>query len=149
MSLLERIRAHLSDRGSLARDSQGEQADLELSAATAVLLLEAAYGDQDYAWSEHRTILRGLESGFGIGRREAQRLLDRAEEIRPPAVKLADVTGVIAERYDLEQRKAVLALVWNVVEADRVVEDWEESFASHVAGALGLSAEQAREARES
>ncbi len=55
---------------------------------------------------------------------------------------------MIAERYDLEQRKAVLALVWKVVHADGVVEDWEESFATHVAEAVGLGAEQAREARE-
>ena len=56
--------------------------------------------------------MRGLERAFGIGRKETRELLGRAEEIRPPVVKLSDVTDVLARSYDLEQRKQILALVW-------------------------------------
>jgi uncharacterized tellurite resistance protein B-like protein len=116
-------------------------------AAAAVLLLEAAYGDEAYVWKEERALVRGLERAFGIGRRETQELLARAEEIRPPVVTLADVIDVLGRSYDVDQRKQVLALLWRVIEADGEVGPWEAAFAGHVTRALGLSADQAAEVR--
>ncbi len=151
MRLFERLMKHFEERGrhELAKDARGRPADLELQAATAALLLEAAYGDEEYLWSEHRAVVGALKRGFGIGTKEAARLLERAEEIRPPAVKLADVTQVLAERLDKEQRKEALALLWEVIEADKVEQSWEVSFAEHVARALGLTAEEALRIRGS
>jgi uncharacterized tellurite resistance protein B-like protein len=145
--LLDGIRDFLRKRHALAEDRSGAEADLELQAATAVLLVEAAYGDSEYAWREHRAIVRGLEREFGLGRDETVELLGRANEIRPPVVKLADVTDVIRSRFDREQRKEVLRLVWRVIEADGAVEAWEEAFADHIGEAVGLSGDEAREAR--
>jgi uncharacterized tellurite resistance protein B-like protein len=147
MRLWERIRAHLEQRAALRKDKEGHAADIEVQVATAILLLEAAHGDEEYAWREHRAIIRGLERSFGIGRAETLRLLDRAEEIRPPVVELADVTEVIVDRYTPEQRQSILELLWKVIDADDIVEEWEETFADHVAAAVGLSREEAERAR--
>ncbi|MGH7286700.1 MAG: TerB family tellurite resistance protein [Myxococcota bacterium] len=138
MSLLERVREVLGRQSPLAKDAKGEPADLEIMAAAAVLLLEAAYGDADYVWREERVLVRGLERAFGIGREETYELLGRADEIRPPVVKLADVTELLASRYDVAQREQILALLWRVIRADGVVEPWEEIFGRHVSEALGL-----------
>ena len=148
MSFVDRVKGFLESNHPLARDAGGRPADLELQAATAVVLLEAAYGDADYAWREHRTLVKGLEREFGLGKRETLALLDRANDIRPPVVELADVTSVLRDRLDKEQRKEVARLVWSVVEADREVTEWEEVFVDHVARAVGLDAEEARVARE-
>lgn len=147
MSLLDRVREHLRRRRPLAKDGKGDPADLELEAAAAVLLLEAAHGDEDYLWREERALIRGLERAFGIGRKEVRELIGSAEEIRPPVVRLADVTELLADRYGPEQRKQILELLWRVIEADKTVEPWEAVFAQHVTGALGLTAEQGDEAR--
>jgi uncharacterized tellurite resistance protein B-like protein len=148
MHLWERVKAHLEHRSVLREDKDGQPADVELQAATAILLLEAAHGDEEYVWREHRVILRGLERGVGIGRAEALDLLGRAEEIRPPVVKLADVTEVIVDRYSSEQRREIVTLLWKVIDADDVVDEWEEIFATHVARAVGLSREEVETARE-
>jgi len=147
--LFDKAKLLLQQRNPLARDRTGAETDLELQAATAILLIEAAYGDTDYVWREHRTIVKGLERDFGLGRKETQELLGRADEIRPPVVKLADVTEVIRERFTREQRQEVLRLVWRVIEADGAVEEWEEAFADHIGRAVGLSGEDARAARDS
>ena len=149
MGLLDQVREFLQKREPLAKDRTGAQSDLELQAATTILLLEAAYGDTDYLWREDRTIVKGLEREFGLGKREVLELLGRANEIRPPVVKLADVTDVIRDRFTPEQRKEVLRLVWRVIEADGTVDEWEESFADHIGKAVGLSGEEARAARQS
>ncbi len=145
MSLFDRVREHLRRRGPLARDAKGDPADLELEVAAVVLLLEAAYGDEEYVWREERALVHGLEQAFGIGRREVHELIGRAEKIRPPVVQLDDVTRLLASRYGLEQRQQILELVWRVIEADRTVEPWEEAFARHVTGALGLTPAQGDE----
>ena len=147
MSILERVRELFRRKKPLAKDAKGSAVDLEIQAAAAVLLLEAAFGDEEYVWREERALVRGLERAFGIGRKETRELLGRAEEIRPPVVKLADVTDVLAQSYDLEQRKQILALVWQVIEADETVQPWEAVFAEHVTQALGLTAVQGAEAR--
>ena len=147
MHLWERVKAHLDRRGVLREDGDGRPADIEVQAATAILLLEAAHGDEEYVWREHQAILRGLERGFAIGRAETRRLLERAEEIRPPVVKLADVTQVIADRCTREQRRSIVTLLWKVVDADDIVQEWEQAFADHVAEAVGLSREEAELAR--
>jgi uncharacterized tellurite resistance protein B-like protein len=146
--LLDRIRRFLEGRrGALSRDRTGAETDVELQAATTILLIEAAYGDTEYVWREHRAIVKGLERDFGLGRREILDLLGRADEIRPPVVTLADVTSVLRERFTREQRMEVVRLVWRVIEADDVVEEWEEGFADHVARAVGLGTDEARAAR--
>jgi len=147
MKLLERIQEFLGDRERLATDKSGKPSDIEVEAATAILLLEAAYGDTEYEWSEHHTLVKALEDAFGLDKQETLNLLDRAEEIRPPIVKLADVTDVIADRFSREQRAEVVEMIWKVVEADDAVEEWEESFANHVAKAVGLSSDEAKAAR--
>jgi uncharacterized tellurite resistance protein B-like protein len=148
MRLFERVKEYFDSRGGLGLDGDGGPADVELRASTAVLLLEAAYGDEEYVWSEHRVIVRGLEHAFGIGRSETLELLERANEIRPPAVSLSDVTKVIRDRYDEEQRRAILTLLWRVIGADAVVEEWEAAFATHVAAAVGIDPETAAAVRD-
>lgn len=147
MHLIDRLTGHLKERERLARDRDGAKADIEIEAAVAVLLLEAAYGDEEYVWREHRVILRALEEAFGLDRKETLALLDRANEIRPPVVSLHDVTEVVRDRYDEAQREEVLTLLWEVIGADRLIDDFEEVFADHVARALCLPPERAREAR--
>lgn len=148
MKLLERIQEFLGERNRLATDKSGKPADLEVEAATAILLLEAAYGDSEYEWSEHHSLLKSLENAFGLDKQETLNLLDRAEEIRPPIVKLDDVTDVIADRFSKEQRADVVSMIWKVIDADDILEEWEESFANHVAKAVGLDDAEAKAARQ-
>jgi uncharacterized tellurite resistance protein B-like protein len=145
--LLDRVRAHLEREAPLAKDGHGAPVDLEVKAAAAVLLLEAAHGDETYPWKEERALVRGLEHAFGIGRREAHDLIGRAEEIRPPVVRLDDVTEVLATRLSAPQRERVLTLLWQVIDADEVLEPWEAAFAEHATRALGLTQQQGEEAR--
>ena len=149
MQLLDKVKAYLQRRSPLAHDRAGRQTDLELQAATTILLIEAAYGDTEYVWREHRAIVKGLEREFGLGKREVLALLGRANEIRPPVVTLGDVTDVIRDGFTKEQREEVLRLVWSVIEADDEVEEWEEAFASHIAKAVGLGPEAACARRSS
>ncbi len=147
MRLLDQLKDHLKRQPSLAHDRNGGAADLEVQASTALLLIEAAWGDEQYVWREHRAIVRGLKRAFGLARSDVLRLLGRAEQIRPPLVRLADVTDVISERYDRQQRREVVRLLWEVVDADGLETEWEQIFVGHVARMVGISDDEALELR--
>ena len=137
----ELVRFFLGNEHLLASDRTGEPADFELQAAVALLLLEAAHGDEEYVWREHRAIVSALKREFGIGRREVLELLERSEMIRPPVLRLDQITQVIAERFDEAQRKEIVRLLWEIVQVDGVVFEWERVFATHVANGVGIDDE--------
>ncbi len=147
MRLLDELQKFLHPEHILSKDRSGALADNEIQAATALLLLEAAHGDEEFVWREHRLIVQGLERAFGLARPEVLQLLERSEEIRPPTVRLADVTQVIMDRYDETQRQEIVRLLWAIVDADGVATEWEKVFATHVAQALGISDEAAAQGR--
>ena len=149
MRLLDELREFLHREHVLATDRTGASADTEVQAATALLLLEAAHGDEEYVWREHRAIVRGLKRAFGLDKAEVLKLLERSEEIRPPRVHLADVTRVILERYDDAQRREIIRLLWDVIGADGIVAEWEKTFVAHIARTVGISDDEAAAARQS
>ena len=48
-------------------------------------------------------------------------------------------TATVRERYDEEQKIRLLALLWQVVEADEHIARFEQAFADWVAQAVGLT----------
>ena len=148
MSILERVRSFLQPQPAhLATDRVGEPAAEDARLATAVLLLEMAYGDTEYVAAEKKAIRQIVEREFGISGRDAKRLLESAEAERPKTGNYSWVSERIQKEYSEEQRKRIVALVWKVVYADRVVEEFEEVFGNYVGKLVGLSPEEIREAR--
>ena len=150
MELLERLRALFdptpAGEGRLAADRSGGPVDADLRLATVALLLEVAYGDEEYLQAEQKAIFAGIRREFGLGREEARELMESAEWSRPPKVTLAELTRLVRDSYEVDQRQRVMALVWKVAEVDGVVQSFEDVFTTDVAALLGLSAEQAEEA---
>jgi uncharacterized tellurite resistance protein B-like protein len=146
MPVFERVRALLQRRPPLALDEAGHPADLELQVATVALLLDVAYGNHRFSATEREAILLGVEREFGVSEADALALIDRAERTLV-GDDVASVATQIAERYTLEQRKRIAALIWNVVYADQAVDREEEEIANQVMALAGLTSEQAEEAR--
>lgn len=151
MDVLERIRewAHPPSRQEpgLATDRRGAASLPALRDAAVALLLEAAYGDTELVDAERDAIRRGIEREFGVDAVEAAAFMDSALGARPPLRSLEALTAEVSAGYDREQKITLVALLWSVVRADAEITPWERSFARHVAGAIGLSAEDWQRAK--
>jgi len=146
VELFDRVRDLLHLRAPLASRPDGAPADPELYVATASLLVAAACEDQDFAEAERRAIERGLRAAFGISRDDAVSVLEAAEGAAPRAL---DATArAVHQSFDTGQRQRILELLWNVVYADRIVDDVEVALAEQVAALLALTPEQSQQARE-
>ena len=92
-------------------------------------------------------IRHAIEREFGILKRDALELMDSAERTRAKGGDLGWIAGTLRERYDESQRMRIVALLWKVGYADRVLQRFEERFAHRVAELLELTPEQGERAR--
>lgn len=145
MAIFERVRSFLLGR-PLATDREGHEVDQETRVATAVVLLEIAYSDQEHLPQERETIRRGLEVEFGISDADALDLIMSAEQARKDQEDVEMLAQKLRERYDTEQLQRIVALIWRVVYTDRIVDELERSVAEHITELTGLTHQQALDA---
>lgn len=147
MSILDRIFERWEDPGQLALDREGHQVEQALRDAAVALLLEAGYGDAKFLPEEREVIRRGIEQEFGVGDVEAAAFMDSAQGVRPPRRKLEQITSLVRDGYDLEQKKRLVELLWKTVSADHEIASFEQAFVEHVSAALDLTPAEGLEAR--
>jgi uncharacterized tellurite resistance protein B-like protein len=139
MSLAEKI-AELFEKGEavLAVDQDSQPIGIEVQIAAAALLLEAAYGDEEYHSSEKAVIEHGLEVAFDLTHAETRNLMEKANEYR---LKTGDITPFLREvcgSYTTEQKQSLLELIKRVVEADGKVRLVESVLYDYAREKLGL-----------
>lgn len=144
--MLDRLKELLKSDTSLTSNKGGEESLHDLELATAVLLLQMAGADDDYAPEEVRTIKNTIQGQFGLDKDQSQALLEEADALRS-AKKIDDFVSDLNENYNDRQRQLIFALVWKVVVADAVIQKYEQKFAAELRLRLDLSRDQADEAK--
>ena len=117
-----------------------------LQHAAAVLLIIAARLDGEIADSERASILVALRRLPQVT--DAEALVREAEAEASNSTDFYSVTRVINERLAFEQRHTVIEMLWEVVLADGVVDDYEASLVRRFAGLLHVPDREAGEARQ-
>jgi len=144
--MFKRVRTFLRGEGPLHEDQDGNAHPRELQLAAAALLLECAYGDEECTREEKAEIIRDLSFEFEISHRETKQIIEDADEIRLNHDSLRPLIDVINRRFSKEQRVEVLSLVWRVILADGIVQQFEKVYADWLVPLLGLSPEEGQQA---
>jgi uncharacterized tellurite resistance protein B-like protein len=103
---------------SLSIDSRNQPISSELQLAAAALLLEAAYGDEEFHKSEKEVIKSGLQAEFGLSSGEVKNLMNMANEHRMQTGDITPFLKQVAAEYSTQQKESLLELIKKVVEAD-------------------------------
>jgi uncharacterized tellurite resistance protein B-like protein len=122
--------------GSEARDETETGGVVRLAAAA--LLVEAAFVDDSYNAAERLTIRRLLERGFGLSEAAARELLADAVRTVEHSAQLFRFTQTINERLTLEQRIALIEMLWEVVFADGALDPLEDTLLRRVGGLIDV-----------
>lgn len=139
MSIMSQVRDLFSRNGALERDQSGVAANVDLQIATVAILLEAACGDEEFHRRERDVVLQGIERELGIGRQDARRLLDFANEDRLKKGGIESSLALVKEGYSDEQVATILGLVKRVIEADDVIHPIESVLYDHIRKELGFA----------
>jgi uncharacterized tellurite resistance protein B-like protein len=127
-----------------AKDS--ERADFSpLQRAAAVLLVIAARLDGQIAPDERDSIVRLLRTRLAVD--DALTLVDEADKEANASTDFYQVTRVIKNRLEPDERASIIEMLWEVAYADGEVHDYEANLIRRVAGLLHVEDRDAGEAR--
>jgi uncharacterized tellurite resistance protein B-like protein len=121
-----------------------EDARLALSA----LLVRVARADGYFDSDERALILQIIEARFGLKGELASNLLKQAEILEAEAPDTVRFTRAIKDAVPFDDRTAIIESLWQVVLADGVRDDAEDSLLRMVANFLGINDRDSALARQ-
>jgi uncharacterized tellurite resistance protein B-like protein len=111
----------------------------QLQIAVAVLLVEAARMDDDFADAERAVIERLLADKFELTPGETKELLALAESTAEKSHQLHPFTRLAVQRMDPGQRIRLIEMLWEIAYADGVLDPEEDALLRRVAGLIYVS----------
>ena len=143
--MLKRIKNALFSNDA-AKPAQPSQSDLKL--ASAALLVEAAVMDGSFDEAERTTIQALLQNRFELSGPDADELIGEAEAAVADSSELYTLTRTIKNEFEHEQRVQMIEMLWEVVYADGVLDDFEANLVRRLNGLLHVSDRESGEARK-
>lgn len=122
-------------------------ADLKRLAAAA-LMVEAARRDQDFDAHERGAIIRIVGEHFDLSPEDAKTLVDLAEQRQRLPYGESIFTRTISESFTPDERKDVVAMLWEVALADGSLHRVESSMIDQLTREIGIDKVTSDEARK-
>jgi uncharacterized tellurite resistance protein B-like protein len=144
--MLDHIKAMLKQSG-LAQAPAREKFP-ERDIAVAALLLEAAATDGDYGEAEHGSLQALVVRKMGLTPDKAAALLDLGRIRQQEAVELFKFTDAVKRSMNEEERGGLVEMLWEVVYADGVLDEFEDRLIRSVAALLHVPDRVRAEARQ-
>lgn len=114
----------------------GPIAEQRLQLATAALLIEMTQADFTVTAAERAAVDRSLQEHFGLDAAATRQLVELAEMEVKTSASLFQFTHLIDKHFTLEQKIAVIELLWRVAYADLAKDMHEEHLVRKVADLL-------------
>lgn len=111
----------------------------ELRVASAALLINAGSIDGKFDNNEKQKVKALLQRRFDLKPDELKRLFQEASAEEREAVDLYRFTKVLCRDLDQDGRKRIVVMLWEVVMADGVVDEFETNLVWRVAELIGVS----------
>ena len=123
-------------------DDEGRLKDMheeELRVASAALLINAGSIDGKFDSNEKQKVKALLQRRFDLKPDELKRLFHEASAEEREAVDLYRFTKVLCRDLDQDGRKRIVVMLWEVVMADGVVDEFEANLVWRIAELIDIS----------
>lgn len=138
----------LQRKTTLEIDKDGKPSAEEAKIATAALLFSIAGSDSDFAPEEIQASYLALAMQFSLNDKETMEIMTKAELAFKEQEKIDPFVELINKSYTDKQRQLIFCMAWQIIIADRRIENHEQKFASELRVRLQLTREQAEEAKK-
>src|SRR5262245_10845180 len=136
--MLDQLMTFLSDlAGGTKHQDCFEDGDYRLAAAA--LLIHVSVVDGAMSPAERRRLHDVLKLRFDLDESATTELIDAAIAADNDAVDLYRFTSLINRSVDDEGRRRIVEMMWEIVYADRQVNEFEENIVWRAADLLGVS----------
>lgn len=116
--------------------------------AVTALLIRVATVDHEMSAARRSKLRAILSSCYGLDENSAARLIVEAEAVAQSAIDLYRFTRPLNQVLDDEGRRRIVQMMWEVVYADRRVNEFEENVIWRASDLLGVSSRQRVELRQ-
>jgi uncharacterized tellurite resistance protein B-like protein len=134
--MFDALKRYFDDKvapGDAAPDTQ-----TRLRSATAALLLEIAWADDDFAAAERDAVVELLGKRFGLDPAEVVALVGMAMDERERSTDLYGFTHLLKEQMSRMELLRIVGLLWEVVYADGMLEAHEDTLVHKLGRMVGL-----------
>lgn len=111
----------------------------ERQLATAALLLEVAFADNDFDESEHQQLRNILQRKFNLDQQALDELTDLAQNEQKEATSLYQFTHIINQKCSPNDKYELIKAMWEVAMIDNNIDKYEEHLIRRVAELLYVS----------
>jgi uncharacterized tellurite resistance protein B-like protein len=115
-----------------------EEREKRIRQAVAVILLEAAYADDDFTPQEGARIGEVLKGMFGLDAAEIEEVVAMAERDRSRSIDLWPFARAINSEFDAREKERVIEGVWEVIYADERLDQYEDYLVHKIARVLHI-----------
>ena len=129
----------ISDLLNNSKKPQSRPIDTKL--AVAVLLVHLSDIDGETSDEEQKIIAKVLKEHFDLNSTQVKELIASARDKDQEAVDFYQFTSIIT-RLDMEQRIKIIAMMWQVVFADKKNHELEDNMIWRVAELIGVSSRE-------
>jgi uncharacterized tellurite resistance protein B-like protein len=106
--------------------------------AIVALLISTAKYDGNFDDSEKIEIQKLIESYFSLSSQNTDDLFKAAEKIESEAHDLQQFTRSLNEVLNEEEKLTIMELIWKIVMADGIIDNYEENLVRRLSGLLYL-----------
>jgi uncharacterized tellurite resistance protein B-like protein len=129
-NFLAELSAHASRHGDF------EANDFRLAAAA--LLVHIAEIDGEFDGEERARLQDIIETHFGLSKAQSSDLIRQAAESEHDALDLDDFTSVLKRVSSDDERRQVVAMLWEMAYADGEIHEFEESVVNRITELLDV-----------
>lgn len=137
--MLKNLRDMLSRSLGAADEQTAADRERGLKLATATLLIEVVRADYQEDLTENEMVFAQLKSFFDLSEDDALLLVKEAEREADHSVSLQGFTRLLHERLSLEEKHAVIEMLWRVALADDHLDKHEDYLVRKLADLLYVS----------
>jgi uncharacterized tellurite resistance protein B-like protein len=139
--MIKRFLNEIADVFSPSGTAETSAADREaaIRKATAVLMLDVARADYVFDESEFESVLKLIESHFGLSPEDAATLVNDAGDEAEDLTSVHQFTELLHEHLDDAEKARIIALLWQIAYADGRLDRYEDSLVLKISDLLYVS----------
>ncbi|MGI9259081.1 MAG: TerB family tellurite resistance protein [Gammaproteobacteria bacterium] len=134
--MLKQLRDIFTSTLAGSEDQDPSDRDHALRLATAALLIEVVRADYEEDMKETEAVIRHLQGYFELTEDETTLLVKEAEAKADHSVSLQEFTRLLHENLSVEEKHAVIEMLWKIALADDHLDKHEDHVVRKVAELL-------------
>ena len=141
-----RIIELLRQRTRISFPVEEDESTFEMLLAACAVLLELASADGEFTHEERKRIYALFRDEYQMFTEDIEELIDLTEEAVGSGRETKEFTGIVNAEYSIHEKLHLVTLMWKIVFADGVLDEKESAMIQTLAGRLGISPKEIREA---